>query len=121
MKKLFFVFLFFVHIEFKMLAAVGAIHFAFVNNAAIDADNFAACGACYFVKIVIVAAAVAVTIVIVAAAIAVAVVIEFIIIPLLFENSVNSFLKERQNRKKKCSAQNFVRSKNSLRCFAIRT
>ena len=79
MEELFFVFLFFVKVKFEMFAAVGAIHFAFVNNAAIDADNFAAGRAFYFVEILVVAAAVA--IVIVAAAIAVAViVVEFIII-----------------------------------------
>ena len=80
-KKLFFVFLFFVHVEFEMFAAVGAIHFAFVNDATVNADNFAASGALYFIEIVIIAAAVAVAVVIVAAAIAVAIfVVEFIII-----------------------------------------
>ena len=63
-----------------MFAAVGAIHFAFVNDAAIDADNFAACGALYFIEVFVVVAA-AVAIVIVAAAIAVAVIfVEFIVI-----------------------------------------
>jgi len=67
-----------------MFAAVGAIHFAFVNDAAVDADNFAASRAFHFVKIFIVVAA-AVAVVIVAAAIAIAViVIEFIII--IFES-----------------------------------
>ena len=81
-EELFFVFLFFVHFEFEMFAAVGAIHFAFVNDAAVDADNFAACGAFYFVEVVaiaiaiIVAAAVAVAIVVAA----IAIVVEFIII-----------------------------------------
>ena len=61
-----------------MFAAVGAIHFAFVNDAAVNADNFAASGALYFIEIVIIAA---VAVVIVAAAIAVAIfVIEFIVI-----------------------------------------
>ena len=64
-----------------MFAAVGAIHFAFVNDAAIDADNFAACRALYFVEVFVVAAAVAVAIVIIAAAVAIAVIfVEFIVI-----------------------------------------
>ena len=91
-EELFFVFFLFVHIEFEMFAAVGAIHFAFVNDAAIDADNFAACRAFYFVEIVavaivVVAAAIAVAIVIVAAAIVI-----FIIIVLKgFEVFVDEF------------------------------
>ena len=80
-EELFFVFLFFVHVEFEMFAAVGAIHFAFVNDAAIDADNFAACRALYFVEVFVVAAAVAVAIVIIAAAVAIAVIfVKFIVI-----------------------------------------
>ena len=54
-----------------MFAAVGAIHFAFVNDAAIDADNFAASGAFYFVEVV----AIAVAVIIVAAAVTIAVAI----------------------------------------------
>ena len=71
-----------------MFAAVGAIHFAFVNDASVNADNFAASGAFYFVEVFVVAAAVAVAIVIVAAAITIlvisAAIVIFIIIPLLF-------------------------------------
>ena len=65
-----------------MFAAVGAIHFAFVNDASVDADNFAASGAFYFVEVFIVAAAIAIVIAAVAVAvtIAVAIVVEFIII-----------------------------------------
>jgi hypothetical protein len=74
LEELFFVFfLFFVHFEFEMFAAVGAIHFAFVNDAAVDADNFAASGAFYFVEVFVVAAAVA--IVVIAAAITIAIVV----------------------------------------------
>ena len=75
-----FVFLFFVKVEFEMFAAVGAIHFAFVNDAAVDADNFAASRAFYFVEVFIVAAAIAIVIAAVAVTIAVAIVVEFIII-----------------------------------------
>ena len=80
MEELFFVFLFFVHFEFEMFAAVGAIHFAFVNDASVDADNFAASGAFYFVEVFVVAAAVAVAIVIVAAAITIIVIAAAIVI-----------------------------------------
>lgn len=91
-EELFFVFLF-VHVEFEMFAAVGAIHFAFVNDAAVDADNFAASGAFYFVEIVavavvIVAAAVAIAVVIVVAA---AIVIFIIIVLEGFEVFVDEF------------------------------
>ena len=80
-EELFFVFLFFGHVEFEMFAAVGAIHFAFVNDAAIDADNFAACRALYFVEVFVVAAvAVAVAIVIVAAAITIVIIAAAIVI-----------------------------------------
>ena len=81
MEELFFVFLFFVHFEFEMLAAVGAIHFAFVNDASVDEDNFAASRAFYFVEIVavavaiVIAAAVPIAIVIVAAAIVIFIII----------------------------------------------
>ena len=71
-EELFFVFfLFFVHVEFKMFAAVGAIHFAFVNNATINADNFAASRALYFIEVV----AVAIAVIIIAAAVAIAVIV----------------------------------------------
>jgi hypothetical protein len=94
LEELFFVFLFFVHFEFEMFAAVGAIHFAFVNDASVDADNFAASGALYFVEVFVVAAAVA--IVIVAAAItivviAAAIVIFIIIVLKGFEVFVDEF------------------------------
>ena len=54
-----------------MFAAVGAIHFAFVNDASVDADNFAASGAFYFVEVV----AIAVAVIVVAAAITIAIVV----------------------------------------------
>ena len=96
MEELFFVFLFFVHVEFEMFAAVGAIHFAFVNDAAIDADNFAACGAFYFVEVVAIAVAVivvaaAVTIAVAIVIVAAAIVIFIIIVLKGFEVFVDEF------------------------------
>mgnify|MGYP003306569999 CR=1 FL=1 len=58
-EELFFVFLFFVHVEFEMFAAVGAIHFALFQHFFVDADDVAAGGAFYFVEFVIIIAAIA--------------------------------------------------------------